>query len=324
MGFSGRVILAVVAAAALVESAAAAPREELELRFSTQAPAAVAPFRVGVLYRGPGQPEGKPSPIRSAVIEAPPGTSFGGGAAIAACQATDEEIQARGRDACPAGSRVAGGFLTAITGFGPPIDPFRTDAWVYKTPDGFVELVQQAGTNTTLGFDRAHVAGATITLHPPATPGGPPDGQTAVREARFDFPATGFVVSPPRCPADGLWRSRARYAFADGRAVVVTDASPCRPDAPAPRPLAPVRLRMAVSPRSVPPGRALRYRFHVRASRAACAAHAAVRFAGRRLRTDSRGRASAVARLTRRGPRRVTATKRGCGTARATIVVRRR
>jgi hypothetical protein len=315
-------MLACGSAAALAAPAVAAPREEVELRFAGREPAAVAGLRLGVLYRGPGTPEGKPSPVRAAVIEAPAGTRFGGGSAIPACPATDDELRLQGRDACPAASRVAGGFLTAVTGTGPPFDPVRTDATVYKTADGFVEIVQQPGSNATLGIDRARISGSTITLSPPVTPGGPPDGETAVREARFDFGATGFVVTPPKCPSDGLWRTVARYRFADGHTAVVGDASPCR--VAATPPAAPRgRVRLAVSPRSVPAGVRVRYRFRVYGAGGDCRAGALVRFAGRRMRTDASGRAATTVRLTRRGSRPVVASKPGCATVRAAVTVRR-
>ena len=85
------------------------------------------------------------------------------------------------------------------------------------------------------------------------------------------------------------------------------------------------RLSLTVSPRRVRAGRRVRFSFRVSQRGASAssvrvaASRATVRFAGRTLRTDSRGRASVVLRLGRTGSRRVTASKRGFTGARSTV-----
>ena len=83
------------------------------------------------------------------------------------------------------------------------------------------------------------------------------------------------------------------------------------------------QLSLNVRPRRVRAGSRVRFSFQVSqrsgAARAAASRGAIVRFAGRRVRTDSRGRASVVVRLRSAGSHRVTATKRGFRGARSSV-----
>ncbi|MDQ6914787.1 MAG: hypothetical protein M3155_03130 [Actinomycetota bacterium] len=84
------------------------------------------------------------------------------------------------------------------------------------------------------------------------------------------------------------------------------------------------RLELSVSPRRVRSGDRVRFRFRVLTptGRASAAVHGAtVSFAGRRVRTDARGRASIRARLTGTGARRARAIKGGFAAATATVLV---
>ena len=298
-----------------------APRAEMSLRFGNQKPGAVTSMHLGVLYRGAGEPDSKPSPIHSATIETPAGTRLAS-ASIPPCAADDEEFSARGRDACPAESRLGAGTLTAITGFGPPFDPFPTDVTVFKTAEGWVEVVQRPGTSVGLGADRARIKGSTVVLSPPPTPGGPPDGRTAIRDVDLDFPATGFVGAPPACPADGLWRARGAFTFEDGVTATATATTPCRGTGAAARGARPA-MRVRVTPRTVRAGRRARFGVRVSSPDPRCRRGAAIWIGGRRPHTDARGRASASLAFRAPGRHAVVARKAGCRRATATIVVRR-
>jgi hypothetical protein len=310
------------ALAVLVPGAAqAAPRAEMTLRFAAQKPGTTTSMHLRATYRGAGDPDGKPSPIHSATIEAPTGTRLAS-ASIPACAASDEEFRARGRDACPAESRLGAGTLTAITGFGPPFDPFLTDVTVFKTEEGWVEVVQQPGTSVGLGADRASIKGSTVTLAPPPTPGGPPDGRTAIRDVDLNFPATGFVVTPPACPADGLWRARGAFTFEDGVTATAIATTPCRTTGaagPGSRPA----MRVLVSPGTVRAGRRASFRVRVTSRDPQCFRRARLWIGGRQPHTDARGRASASLAFRAPGRHAVVARKAGCRSATATIVVRR-
>jgi hypothetical protein len=310
-----------------VASADSTPAADFDLRLSSERPDTLTGASIHVLYRDPSDPDAKPSPLTKVVIEAPAGTRFDG-TAVLSCQATDDELMARGRDACPSDSRVGGGSLTAMTGFGPPVDPYATDVTLFNSGDGIIELVTQKGTNQVLGIDRTKFTGpSTLTAHPPATPGGPPDGKTSVRELFFTYDAvrgpTGkrFITTPPDCPARGLWSSRLLFSTADGNSYRVGSTTTClRPKGASPRP----RLRLSVTPRRVVAGRRVRFRVRVRSSDPSCARAATVRFAGRRLRTNRRGRGRLTLRMHRLGLRRLVASKPGCRRDSALVAVRRR
>jgi hypothetical protein len=115
-----------------------------------------------------------------------------------------------------------------ISGFGAPFDPVVTDATIYNDGAGFSEIAQYHGTPVTLGVDRLAAKGSTLTGNPPSEPGGPPDGQSAVREIDFRFPqTTRWVVTPPSCPASGAWTSTATFTFADGTTQHAASSTPC-------------------------------------------------------------------------------------------------
>ena len=301
-------------------------RAELAVRLGTEAPLTSTSLRFRVLYKHPDDPARKPPPLTAAVFELPRGVRIDGGA-VPRCDASDEQFRTEGRDACPPGSVVGSGTLTAMTGFGPPADPVETDVTAFNGGDELIELVTFKGTNTMAGIDRLTIRGNTLTAHPPAIPGGPPDGRTSVREIRLTIAARSsgsgarrrhFVTSPPGCPATGLWSSQGRFRFTDGAGATVGATSPCRTATRRPR------ARLIVRPRRVRSGRRVRFGFRARPVRGPCARGATVRLAGRRARTNGRGRAAITVRLRRRGLRAATLSKRGCARGRTSIRVMRR
>ena len=191
-------------------------------------------LRVRLAYRPADGFGGTAPALAGLVLRAPQGARFVPGARPL-CTADDAALRVFGRDACPSGSRLGGGTITVDTGLGAPVDPLRLDLAAFATPKGFIELVQLPGSNLTLGFDRLDVSGETLTAHPPATPGGPPDGRTAVRDIDLTLPAdTGYVRTPAVCPAEG-WTATVTATFAAGGAETATDAVACRRPAPAVR-----------------------------------------------------------------------------------------
>ena len=95
-----------------------------------------------------------------------------------------------------------------------------------------------------------------------------------------------------------------------------------RADCRAPR-TDPTKIHVRVRPRRVRAGRRTRFRFRVTVRRGRPLRGALIRFAGRRARTNRRGRASLRVRLGRRGRRRVVVSKRGYRRGRATVRVLR-
>ena len=220
--------LAVTAAAALVSVAPAAadPRADYALKLASQTPGTPTALTLHILYKNPDDPRGKPPPVRFVDLALPAGTRLVR-SAVPPCEASDQELMALGAQACP-DSRVGGGAITVMTGLGPPVDPFATDVVILATPTGVIEVVNDRTTGRTIATERLDLQHGHLIAHPAAYPGGPPDGQTSVRRIDDRIAARGYVIAPGRCPADGLWRSRGTFGFADGSKAVVDSTTPCR------------------------------------------------------------------------------------------------
>jgi hypothetical protein len=205
-----------------------------------------------------------------------------------------------------------------MTGFGPPADPFEGDDHVFNAPHQLIEVITVKGGSASPAFDRLTIDGPTLTAHPPMAPGGPPEGESAVRSIDFAIPVrTGggrsLFTTPPDCPATGHWTSTGMFGFADGTKDTVATVTPCSGGAPA--------LRLAVSPRHVRAGHAVRFRVRVSSRAARCVAGARVRFAGKSVHAGADGRATLTATLRGRGVRRARVTHAGCRSSRARVRV---
>jgi hypothetical protein len=216
---------------------------------------------------------------------------------------------------------VGAGTLTAITGFGPPTDPLQGDVHAFNGPGQIVEVVTAPGTDRVLGMDRLTIDGSTLTAHPPDTPGGPPDGKTSVKEIRLTVDRPGYMTTPEDCPQRG-WSYGASFAFADGGTHVESGVLPCDRAAGGgtARPPMAFVARRPTRPRV---GRRTRFRFRLGSTDRRCVLGAKVRFAGRRAQTDRRGVAFITATLNRPGRHLMNASKRGCRTARASVIAKR-
>lgn len=313
---------AAVAALAGAAPVAAAERSELTIGFTTRAAATPSGLTVHVIYRHPDDPERKPSPLTAGRFELPAGTGIDQ-AAAPMCDATDEEIRTLGTNACPAASEVGGGRFVAMTGT--PADPVEGEAHIFNGRGQFIEIITPPGATTAAGFDRLTIEGTALVAHPPSVPGGPPDGRTAPREIDVAFPRRvehghSLMTTPGACPADGVWRSRGVFGFADGGTSTVGAPFSCSAASPPPAAPAPrasgrrgaVR-RVLVLPKLARSRRHVLLRVRVSGAPPSCARRAAVRVAGRRARTNALGRARLVVRRPRSGRLRVRVTKRGCG-----------
>jgi hypothetical protein len=290
-------------------AAATGERSDFDLGFSTRAPGTPTAVSLHVVYKAAGDQEAKPSPIRKVVIAAAPGTRFDT-SAVPACSASDEELKAQGSGACPPESKIGAGTLVAVTGFGPPADPVNADLTVFNAGDALLEVVTAPGSDRVLGTDRLRIDGSTVTGAPPVTPGGPPDGETAVRQIDFTIDsATRFVTTPGACPASGKWISTGTFGFKDGAEETLESAAPCERAAP--------DARLLLAPQLVRVGRATRFTARILGASPACTRGVVVRVGGRRVRTGAAGRARLTVTARRGGAHAATAKKPGCSTLRA-------
>ncbi|MDX6698039.1 MAG: hypothetical protein QOE65_1436 [Solirubrobacteraceae bacterium] len=316
-----RAVTASIVLAALVAPAsapgAAGLRFQLDLLTQTPASPTGARLRLTIPDRN-----GKPPLLRTVLYELPSGTVIDG-TVVPACPATEDDFDRMGTAACPASTRVGGGSLTAVTGFGPPLDPLSTDAHIFQGHGEFIEVFTPPGTDRVVAKDHAKIGPGTLTLHPPASPGGPPDGHTTPRDIDFLLPqrsvgGRSVFRTPPDCPATRVWTSRATVTFDSGETVSATSTTPCSPAAgPAPRTARP-RLHLTIAPRRVKVNRRTRFRLRLTGDRD-CVAHAVVRFHGRNWTAGPDGKRALYARLRRAGRQRATVTAPGCRSASATV-----
>jgi hypothetical protein len=199
---------------------------EIGLEFSSQEPATNTSMALHIRYTKPGDPNAKPSPIRRIQIDAPAGTVFDG-AKVPSCDASDAEVMALGPSACPSDSQIADGTIVVITGGGPPFDPFNSPTPVFNDGNGWLEVSQTPSTPATIAVTRLAVSGSRISGNIAPAPGGPPDFESAVSTVDLAFPASGYVTTPPTCPAEREWVTTGTFTFADGRTEIVQGDTPC-------------------------------------------------------------------------------------------------
>jgi hypothetical protein len=228
---------AVVVATALgvAPDANAGVRADYKQMFTTSVPGKSAGTDTRILYKNPSDPKAKPIPIRREVFTFPAGTTYDE-SVVPDCTASDPEILLLGKSACPAASRLGGSKGdTSMTGFpGPPETAVDVDGW-----DQGGDLVLW-GRDHQFGIGavtHARRKGQVVTVEVPRTPGGPPDGENALRRVHHVFPARSagkraYMRTPRKCPKSRFWTFRAQFTFADG--AVEKDVYRMRCKRPAP------------------------------------------------------------------------------------------
>ena len=207
-------------------------RATYDFKLSAKRPSAPSGMSVHVVFKDPEDPEAKPPALDGAVLGLPRGMQIDD-TAVPSCDATDDDFQMQGRDACPAETQVGSGAVTVMLGI-PPADPQKLDLVAFNGDGEIVEVVFFADSNVVAGIDRVTIEEGSLVAHPPSPPGGPPDGRTAIRELELNVPrrigpeGDSYVTTPPRCPRRRSWRSRGEFEFADGGATAVRDRTRCR------------------------------------------------------------------------------------------------
>jgi hypothetical protein len=316
-----RLAAATLAAFASIGAIARADTFVYEHRFTTDVPGNGTGMAAHIVYPDYA---GKPKSADRVVVELPAGSRFDE-SAVPVCRATDADLYSRGLSACPAQSRVGGGDGSVVTGFGPPFDPLRGDLHVFHGPGELMNVGTLPGSDRVAVIDRGRIDGRRVVQDPAPAPGGPPDGRTSGKEVRLRIDARSaagrsFLTTPADCPSAGSWTFRITAHYEDGTSDSATSTSPCRIPSAAER--RPASMGLRVRPGLVRAGDRVRVRFQVTSPSAACRGGALVRFAGRRVRTDGRGRATMARRLLRPGRYVARAVKPGCRPAAALVYVR--
>ena len=212
------VVVIVAAAAVAAPPASAGVRVDYKQMFTTPVPGRSTGTDTRLLYKNPNDPKAKPIPVRQEVFTFPAGTTYDE-SVVPDCTASDAEILLLGRSACPPESRLGGSEGdTGMTGFPGPDTAIDVDGW---DQGGTLVLFGRSHDLGIGAVTRAVRKGQTVTVEVPRTPGGPPDGETALRRIHHVFPARSagrraFMRTPRKCPRSGKWTFRARFTFADG------------------------------------------------------------------------------------------------------------
>jgi hypothetical protein len=200
--------------------------------FTTPVPGASTGTDTRIVYRHPDDPDAKPIPVRREVFTFPKGTTFDG-SVVPDCTASDVELQLFGESACPPESHIGSGHDgTFMTGF-PGDGETPMDLDMFDTGPGFVVVGSPRDFPMMRMAARATREGRVITVNAPRMPGGPPDGESALRRVHnvFDARSVGdraYVRTPPVCPASGAWRFSVRFNWADGVTTNHVDRMPCQ------------------------------------------------------------------------------------------------
>jgi len=211
--------MTVAIAALIAPCASAGPRVDYKQMFTTPIPGKSTGSDTRLFYKNPDDPKAKPIPVRREEFTFPAGTTYDE-SVVPDCAASDAEIRLFGKAACPAASWIGGSKGdTSMTGFGPGEDALDVDAW-----DNHGELVVFGRSHQfpEIGaVARGHRVGQTMIVPIPISPGGPPDGESALRRIHHIFPAfsagkRALMRTPRKCPRSRVWTFRGKFTFADG------------------------------------------------------------------------------------------------------------
>ena len=172
--------------------------------------------------------------MRREIFTFPKGTRFDG-SFVPDCTASDLELQLFGEAACPpeaSESRSGSGYDgTFMTGFGADETPM--DLAMFDDGAGFIVLGSPRDLPMRTAA-RGTREGRVVTVNAPRMPGGPPDGESALRRVHnvIDARSAGdaaYTRTPRVCPDSGVWRFKVRFEWADGVSTNHVDRMPCQP-----------------------------------------------------------------------------------------------
>jgi hypothetical protein len=332
----GRATLSTATALLLlaVSAPAAGERAEIAMPFKATTPATETGLDMDLRYYDPENREGKPPVIQDLAIHLPRGTRLDPGA-LPVCEATNEEIHARGRDACPPETMVGDGKLWVY--LGAPGDPQPTDLALFNGPGQLIEVLLFEGTNNTAALERLMIEDAVLRAKPAQVPPAGPEEQrfAASRIVWNILPHGRYLVTPPTC--EGTWTTVGEFAFGDGGSTRVESAQACTPSRGAattppgttgggpaglPTPTQrPRSLRVTARPRTVVRGRRTRMRIRVSGPRE-CLGGTIARVGRRAARVGTDGSATLVALVRWRRPIARLRVATPCGTVRLLLRVR--
>jgi hypothetical protein len=230
--------LAIAALAAAAPAVAqAGPRVEYYRQsFTTPVPGKSTGLDTQILYRHPDDPNAKPIPLRQEVFTFPAGVEFDD-SVVPDCAAPETDMRVRGGAACPAASWLGGGLGdTSMTGF-PGAGETLINVNAFDFGGGEFRVIAGPEGFPLRWIARGRREGRVSTVDVPQTPGGPPDGEGALRRIHNYFPPhslgnKAWARTPRACPRSGTWLFKLRATFADGVVENYSHRMRCRRHAP--------------------------------------------------------------------------------------------
>jgi hypothetical protein len=219
------------------------PREIVDQPFTTTRPSSPTGMGYTGIYHAAGNRRGNPPFLRRMAFYPPRGMRLDT-SVPARCSASDVELQLRGPDACPAGSRLGGGKVAGL--FFMPLahsivfDHYHHTMDIMNAANEQIILVKSEGFTVVRGRIRSDGA---IDFNLPTCFPAPPTGGCVddyimqLRSSTFlpRYTRTsrgrvrGYATTPAMCPAAGLWRATVRFWWANGAVDNVVTKEPCRP-----------------------------------------------------------------------------------------------
>jgi hypothetical protein len=206
------------------------PRESVDQRFTTTRPGSPTGVSYTGRYHAAGNPKADPPPMRRMVFYPPPGQRYDT-SVPARCTASDVELELKGPDACPAGSRLGGGTVEGLffVPFAHSIlfDHYHHTVDVMNGANEQIVLVKSEGFTVVRGRVRPD---SSIEFTPTTCFPAPPTGkcaddyivQLASSTVLTPYKRTvggrtrSYATTPPKCPAAGYWRTTIKFWWADG------------------------------------------------------------------------------------------------------------
>ena len=238
----GAVTICVAAGACTAIAAASATAQVLRQTAhagpTTAVPGAATGSFFEVEFRNPGDPNGKPYSIARIEVRFSPGTVIDT-RAIEQCKASDAELYALGKDACPPGSRLGTGRIVSDTGSTAGFPRFvENDSATFNNEGELIGISESSNAGPVVpGFSRIvtrnRISSQGVDISFPRLPGnGPPEPYTAIKSLRVHTPAVvqggrPYSTTPPTCPPSGYWTGTLTFIYRDGVQQRVESQAPC-------------------------------------------------------------------------------------------------
>lgn len=215
-------------------------REDVSQALTSTRPGSPTGVNFSGSYHAAHDKRGNPPYLQKMVFYPPKGLRYDT-SVPAKCTASDAELEASGKSACPAASLIGHGLAQGIFYY-----PFTTGVFdrythtldVLNNTNEQILLVNAEGAGVNRGHFRPD---GSIVFTPQTCFPEPPTGcntdyilqlRAATSIARYTRSVNGhrrsYVTTPPRCPARGYWRTTIKFWWKGGAVDTVRPKQPCR------------------------------------------------------------------------------------------------